>query len=61
MKWTTDSIELAMQEKLVELKYGIRFADWIEEKRMIGKKKKNRIDRRKRRIKIKQKQLGLIR
>jgi hypothetical protein len=61
MKWTNDPIELSMMERDIELKYGVRFSDWIEEKRMIGKKKRNRIDRRKRRIQIKKKQLGLIR
>jgi len=61
MKWTNDPIQLVMQEREIELKYGVRFADWIEEKRLIGKKKYNRIDKKKRRIQIKKKQLGLIR
>ena len=35
-----------------------RFSDWLDEKRLIGRKKRNRIDRRKRRIAIKKKHLG---
>jgi len=35
------------------------YVDWIEHKRLIGKKKFNRIDKRYRRFAIKKKQLGL--
>lgn len=49
------SIEEIINPKIDQL----NFDDWIDTKRKIGKKKFNRIDKRFRRLAIKNKQLGL--
>jgi len=57
MNWKQDLENNQIEQFNKQFKYN-RFSDWIDEKRLIGKKKRNRIDRRKRRIAIKKKQLG---
>ena len=58
LKLNSDPIALAMEEILNPKIDQLNYSDWIAEKRSIGKKKFNRIDKRQRRFAIKKKSKG---
>lgn len=58
LKINSDPIALAMEEIINPKIDQLNYKDWIAEKRLIGKKKFNRIDKRQRRLAIKKKSKG---